>query len=316
MTTNRRRRTLTDAEREQRRTADRDRAKQATNALLSSDGWARWVRSRQLFTSYSLGNQLLLALAFYERGIDPEPVAGFRTWIKLGRSVRKGERGIRLIARLASKKADEADERTQADRDRQEERRPRYTTVAVFSVSQTDPIPGREQLPLRPPCEPLTGDTHGHLLDPLCQFAGELGYTVTFREIPGSTGGWCDRTAREIVVDTRQAINGQVRTLVHELVHAQGVTYETHSRPEAEVIVDVTTLVVLAGVDLDVSGETIPYIAGWGEAGPLEAVTEQATLIDTLARRLENVLHTDNDEPVDGGEHAETALREPAEAAV
>ena len=34
------------------------------------------------------------------------------------------------------------------------------------------------------------------------RLAGELGYTVTFREIPGSTGGWCDPNAREIVVDT------------------------------------------------------------------------------------------------------------------
>jgi len=313
MTSNRRRRTLTDAEREQRRTADRERAKQAASALLSSDGWARWVRSRQLFASYSLGNQLLLALAFYERGIEPEPVAGFRTWIKLGRSVRKGERGIRLVARLAPKKADQVDDRTQADRQEGEERWPRYTTVAVFSLSQTDPIPGREQLPLQPPCEPLTGDTHGHLLDPLRGFAGELGYTVSFQEIPGSTGGWCDAKARQIVIDTGQAVNGQVRTLVHELVHALGVTYKNHSRSEAEVIVDVTTMVILAGVHLDVSGETIPYIAGWGETGALEAVTEHATLIDTLARRLENVLHTDSEEPADD-EDAETAL-EPAAAA-
>ena len=135
MTSNRRRRTLTNAEREQRRTAERERAKQAATELLSSDGWARWVRSRQLFSCYSLGNQLLLALAFYERGIDPEPVAGFQTWIKLGRGVRKGQRGIRLVARLGAKKRDKEDDRAQADREGQKERRPRYTTVAVFSLS-------------------------------------------------------------------------------------------------------------------------------------------------------------------------------------
>jgi hypothetical protein len=99
----------------------------------------------------------------------------------------------------------------------------------------------------------------------------------------------------------------------HELVHTLGVTYDTHSRPEAEVIVDVTTMVILAGVALDVSGETIPYIAGWGETGAIEAVTEQATLIDTLARRLENILHAESDEPV-VGEEAETT-RETAAAA-
>jgi hypothetical protein len=297
MTSTTHRRTLSHAEREQRRTAERERAKRAAEALLSSDGWTRWVRARQLFHTYSLSNQLLLALAFHERGIDPEPVAGFRTWIKLGRAVRKGERGIRIYARLTPKPPDHTRDAAHAEPDRQDDHRPRY---------MTDPIPGRDQLPLQPPCQPLTGDTHGHLLDPLRRFANELGYTVTFRKIPGATGGWCDTTARQIVIDTSQPINGQVRTLVHELVHALGVTYESHSRAEAEVIVDTTTLIVLAGVRLDVSGETIPYIAGWGETGALEAITEHATLIDTLARRLENILHDNNDHPVDD-EDAETA---------
>ncbi|MDP9344349.1 MAG: transposase, partial [Actinomycetota bacterium] len=39
---------LTDAEREQRRAADRERLKQAAEQLLTSEGWQRWVclRSR------------------------------------------------------------------------------------------------------------------------------------------------------------------------------------------------------------------------------------------------------------------------------
>ena len=99
----------------------------------------------------------------------------------------------------------------------------RFTTVAVFGLSQTDPLPGVEQLPLEPPCEPLTGDSHAHLLEPLGKLAAELGYTVSFEEIAGATGGWCDAHAKRIVVDSSQAVNGQVRTLVHELVHALGV---------------------------------------------------------------------------------------------
>jgi hypothetical protein len=53
-----------------------------------------------------------------------------------------------------------------------------------------------------------------------------------------------------------------------------------------------TTLVVLGGLGLDVSGETVPYVAGWGEDGALEAVTTFATTIDDLARRLEGALAT------------------------
>jgi hypothetical protein len=49
------------------------------------------------------------------------------------------------------------------------------------------------------------------------------------------------------------------------------------------------------GLGLDVSGETIPYVAGWGEDGALDAVTQFAQLIDDLARRIEAALSTTRD---------------------
>ena len=47
-------RSLTDQERAQRRAQDRERLKQAAQQLLTSEGWARWVRVRAMFHSYSL----------------------------------------------------------------------------------------------------------------------------------------------------------------------------------------------------------------------------------------------------------------------
>ena len=55
-------------------------------------------------------------------------------------------------------------------------------------------------------------------------------------------------------------------------------------------IVDTVALIVCGSVGLDVGGESIPYVAGWGEDGALEAITEFAATIDTLARRLEDAL--------------------------
>ena len=235
MSTTYRHRRLSEPEREERRNAERERVKQAAEQLLTSEGWQRWVRARSMFRRYSAHNTMLLALDFHLRGIEPEPVAGFRVWLKLGRCVRKGEHGIRIAARVTPKKAEPGAEQTEPQLDK---RPVRFTTVSVFGLSQTDPLPGVEQLPLEPPCEPLTGDSHAHLLEPLGKLATELGYTVTFEEIAGATGGWCDAHAKRIVVDSSQAVNGQVRTLVHELVHALGVNYQTHTRPQAEVIVD------------------------------------------------------------------------------
>ena len=54
---------LTDEERDARRKADRDRIEQAARALLTTDGWQRWIKVRASngLSRYSLGNQMILA---------------------------------------------------------------------------------------------------------------------------------------------------------------------------------------------------------------------------------------------------------------
>jgi hypothetical protein len=56
------------------------------------------------------------------------------------------------------------------------------------------------------------------------------------------------------------------------------------------VLVDCVTVCVLGSVGLDVSGESIPYIAGWGEDGALDAIREYAQTIDKVARHIESAL--------------------------
>ncbi len=84
--------------------------------------------------------------------------------------------------------------------------------------------------------------------------------------------------------------NAQLRTLIHECAHALGIDYQRYSRAQAEVMVDTATLIAASAVGLAVDGETIPYVAAWGEAGALEAVSEFAETIDRVARRIEDVL--------------------------
>jgi hypothetical protein len=54
-------------------------------------------------------------------------------------------------------------------------------------------------------------------------------------------------------------------------------------------------LVVLGGLGLDVSGEAIPYVAGWGEGRALNAIIHFAQLI--LAHRVEAALGTAGNTP-------------------
>jgi len=65
-------RRLSEDERAERRRQDRERLQQAAQQLLCSAGWARWVRVRAMFHSYSAGNCMLIAWQCHERGIVPK----------------------------------------------------------------------------------------------------------------------------------------------------------------------------------------------------------------------------------------------------
>lgn len=273
---------LSDAERDERRARDRERLKQAAVQLLDSDGWQRWVRARARngLARYSVSNLCLILLA----KPDASFVAGFKAWLELGYCVRRGERAIRIFAPmpvgLRDRRGDEEPD----------ERRLLFRVVSVFDRSQIAPLEGADAAPLEAPREPLTGSSHAHLLDPACAFASELGYTVRLELTPPGVGGWCDRKSRTIVVDQSAPGNARLRTLIHEATHALGVDYQRFTREQAEVIVDTVTFIVCAGLGLAVDGESVPYVAGWGEEGALEAVTQFARTIDDLARRIEDAL--------------------------
>ncbi len=186
-------RRLTDAQREQRRTAARQRLDEAAQQLLTSDGWQRrvHVRARGGLARLSLNNQLLVALSCP----DATFVAGFKALLALGYCVRKGETAIRIIAPMPIKDRD-------AHRQSDEDAQPRllFKAVSVFDRAQVAVLEGVQPTPLEPPCQPLSGDSHAHLLVPMQAFTESLGFAVRFESIPGQTGGWCDQKARRIVV--------------------------------------------------------------------------------------------------------------------
>ena len=64
------------------------------------------------FHGYSIGNQLLAYSQCVARDIPIGPIATFKTWKDLGRSVKKGEKAIALVMPVTISKKDEAGEKT------------------------------------------------------------------------------------------------------------------------------------------------------------------------------------------------------------
>ncbi len=278
---------LTDAQRAERRGAERKRLEQAAERLLHSEGWERWVRVRATngLARYSFGNQLLIALqcpgATY--------VAGFRAFLALNRCVRKGEKAIRILAPMSVRTRAAEPNASDGEQDGPP-RRTVFRAVSVFDVSQTAPLADAEPVQLTAPSQPITGASHAHLLAPLRALAGELGYTVQMCAVAGSAEGYCESTRKLIAVEQTLPANAQVRVLVHEIAHALGVGYAEYGRERAEVIVDTATFIVCGSLGLDTAGSSVPYVAGWGESGGLEAIRSYAQTIDAIARRIEDAL--------------------------
>lgn len=295
------RRTMSDAEHQERRRQDRERLTQALTELHSSAGWQRWLRARAVLHRYSLNNTLLIACQCWQRGIEPTAIAGFRAWLKLGRCVRKGETGLRIWAPMPVRVRTE-----DSDGNDKDERRTLFRVVRVFDVSQTDPLPDTEPVPLAPPSKPVTGDSHVHLVPSLQQLASEIDYTVEIvDELPDHPGalGICDRGTRTIrVLDTLPA-NQRVAVVIHELCHA--LVGETEPRPrltydEEEVVVEAATYVACSSAGLATDVSSVPYIAGWAadDTDTAEQLQKVAALIDSLAKRIEESIakHSENAE--------------------
>jgi hypothetical protein len=293
---------LTDAERTARREADRQKAREAVEALKTSEGWQRWLALRRHFHRYSLANQLLIAL----QKPDATRVAGFRTWLKLGYAVRRGERAIRIWVPVPPSKK-KLDEWRAAGGDAADKPRTWFRLGPVFDRSQVDPLPPpAEPVALDPPIVGVDGDDLAWAWPELVDLAGELGSSVTVKALPDGCGGVYELATRAIAINEEASINQRVKTLVHELGHAlvraePGDDDAPMSYDEEELVVESVAFTVCGSLGLDTSGYSIPYLASWSEGADLETIERAATIIDRIARRIEDALdrepRDEEDEP-------------------
>lgn len=290
-------RRLTDEQRQTQRTEALYRLQTQAAALLTSDGWQAWLRTRATLHSYSSNNTLLLLAQALERGFEPTYVAGFRAWLRLGRCVRKGERGLKVFAPMPARRREGDDDEDQGAGEDERPRRMRFGLASVFDVSQTDPLPDVDPAPLRPPIQPLEGDSHAHLLAPLREFGDSIGYPVSYAEL-GAAHGRCDHRKRTITLAPGRSPNHTVAVLIHELAHA---LLGPNDMPYAveEVVVEATAYIAAAAAGLDSQPAAVPYIASWGGDDPVGAVHAAANQIDALASRLQAVIEDQHGRPVD-----------------
>ena len=269
-------------------------------ALTDSDRWRRHLEVQSRFHRYSYGNVLLIAAQCPEA----TRVAGFGTWKRLGRSVRRGERAIWILAPMVARRsgtdapppAGPAGSEPGAGSEPTGPRIRGFRPVAVFDLSQTE----GDDLP--EVCRTLEGGDPDGRFASLVAVAGDLGYTVRGADLPGATNGDCTFATRSIRVERRNPPAQQVKTLAHELAHA--LLHEgAADRALAELEAESTAFVVCRALGLDTADYSFGYVACWAGGGPeaLAAIKASCGRIQQAAGHIvAGVEATVPGAPVDG----------------
>ncbi|RKH92964.1 ArdC family protein [Corallococcus sp. AB038B] len=302
------------AEREEKLAKARESLDAGLRALVTGEDWKRTLNGLAILGPLSISrlsftNILLLLL----QRPDATYAATFEGWKKVGRSVRKGERGAVIRAPWFRKaKGDAKDEPTDGTGDEsnpQEKRRVGgMRPLHLFALQQTD---GAE-LP-RVSCQDVTGPEAFErsvevMRDVALTIPGSPVSSVTLRAHSAELGdrpgvrGWFDRSTREIVVFTNDRDRPAIfRTLCHEVAHSllHGLD-DHHSSPEREVEAESTAYVVCHALGLDTGSYSFPYVATWSTGleskSPTEAVEASGARILSAARTILAALAPQEDE--------------------
>jgi len=236
-----------------------DRLADAVNFQRHSEEFQRWLQVLSNFHSYSLNNTLLIL----SRMPDATMVAGYRSWQKLGRQVKRGEKGIPIFAPIVYRRPRKTQPATSldgvGDDEGLEEVAVGFRVVHVFDISQTEgePLPTLDHT--------LHGDD-SDLLELAVRTATRLGYNVTVETLPEGVNGVA-KPPRDITVNRGLPAQGQAKTIFHELAHhLLGHTSpggHEESRQIREITSEATAYTVLAYLGVDSTAPSARYLASW-----------------------------------------------------
>ena len=247
----------------------------AYRGLIESDGWLAYLEKMALLLNYSAGNVLRILTA----RPSATRVASIGTWNRLGRRVRKGEKGIPIIVpmrfRVEAKLADGSV--------RQDQELRGFRIGHCWDISQT------EGEPLSDLAEPVvaTGDAPEQVWNGIVELIEAEGFSVSVAPLDGANGEtrW---HSRQVIISDRLVGRGRCKTALHELAHCQLHRYDPSAlatkEVEAESVAWLCVRYLLGEASADeVLGYTGPYLASWSQGDP--ALVE-ATAVKVRASAL------------------------------
>ena len=282
-----------------------DKLENGIKELYASGRYAEYLAAMSKFHHYSFGNALLILL----QCPAASQVAGYGTWRKLGRHVKRYERGIKILApcpyqkRVVEDKKDPATGQPIYGPDGKPLRETRYVSATrfkvatVFDISQTE---GRE-LPSIGVSE-LTGDVPD--FPAIYTRLAELSpLPVEQDHVPGTAKGYTSFVEGRIVLRPGMSQAQTIKTLVHEIAHAMLhdpaflSAVERRQRREKEVEAESVAYVVCQHFGLDTAEYSFGYVAGWSRGRELAELKASLDRIHSAAGEIINAIQPPEKQP-------------------
>jgi N-terminal domain of anti-restriction factor ArdC len=256
-----------------------NRTKDAVNHLVEalksgqSEVLTQYLSAMGRFHNYSFGNIMLIA----RQKPDATNVAGLRTWNSLGRFVKRGEKGILILApMIGRKKADSAAEPT-VDAKQSQAQLYGFRAVYVFDINQTE---GKDL----PTLTEVQGDVSGYR-ERLVKFVESQGITLNYSDKIAPAKGLSHGGKISLLSGMQPA--EEFSTLAHEIAHEilhRGNRRTLTTKQVRETEAEAVAFVVSQSIGLDTGSSSADYIQIWhGDANllreSLEAVQQTAAVI-------------------------------------
>ena len=277
------------------------RLEQGITELFDSERYKEYLRVMSKFHNYSFNNTLLIAM----QKPDASLIAGFTAWKnQFQRNVKKGEKGIKIIApspfkiKQETEKIDPQTQKPVIGRDGKpvtEEKEitiPAYKVVSVFDVSQTE---GKELPDIA--VDALTGDVEQY-----SDFFAALEKTspvpIGFEKIEGGAHGYYHLEDKRIALDEGMSELQTLKTAIHEIAHAKLHDIDLNApkdeqqprvdRRTREVEAESVAYTVCQHYGLDTSDYSFGYVAGWSSGRELAELKSSLETIRSAAADIIN----------------------------
>ena len=281
---------------------------QGVKDVFQGDNYKKYLNFCARLPRYSVNNQLLIMM----QKPDATLCQSFTEWKDMNRFVKKGEKGIRILAPSPYKvereqeKKDEAgnplrDATGQPVMEKVEVTINAFKPVSTFDVSQTegDPIPSLG-------VDELKADVAGYenLFEAIKQI---VPVPIAFEKIESGAKGYFNPEENRIAIREGMGEAQTVKTVIHEAAHQalhSGEAYRKSdvpkSRNQKETEAESVAYVVCQHFGIDTADYSFGYLAGW--SGDKE-VPELKASLDTIRRTASGMI-TKIEEKLQGLENA------------